>query len=74
MPKCGQCGYIVRGVAGVHCPECGADLREVGIVTGKSGPSDISRCFCAINLPTSDEARDLPVDRGRTPRCRNRLR
>jgi hypothetical protein len=37
MPKCGQCGYIVRGVAGVHCPECGADLREVGIVTGKSG-------------------------------------
>ncbi len=37
MPKCGQCGYIVRGVAGVNCPECGADLREVGIVTGKSG-------------------------------------
>jgi hypothetical protein len=29
---CGKCGYCVRGVPGLVCPECGSDLREVGIV------------------------------------------
>ena len=33
--KCGQCGYGVRGIASTTCPECGADLREVGIVAGE---------------------------------------
>jgi hypothetical protein len=32
-PACGQCGYCVRGIEGLICPECGSDLREVGIVT-----------------------------------------
>ena len=32
MPLCGKCGYCVRGVPTFTCPECGADLREVGIV------------------------------------------
>src|SRR5205823_12220816 len=32
-PVCGQCGYCVRGLAGMICPECGSDLREVGILT-----------------------------------------
>ncbi|MCC6679572.1 MAG: hypothetical protein IT445_01605 [Phycisphaeraceae bacterium] len=37
--RCGQCGYSVRGIAALQCPECGADLREVGIVTpGSSRP------------------------------------
>ncbi len=31
-PVCGRCGYIVRGVAELKCPECGEDLREVGII------------------------------------------
>jgi hypothetical protein len=31
-PTCGQCGYIVRGIEGWICPECGGDLREVGII------------------------------------------
>ncbi len=35
--RCGQCGYRVRGIATLQCPECGADLREVGIDTVKSG-------------------------------------
>lgn len=35
-PRCGQCGYCVRGIEGLICPECGSDLREVGIVTGRS--------------------------------------
>lgn len=28
---CGRCGYAVRGVSTTQCPECGADLTEVGI-------------------------------------------
>lgn len=30
-PMCGQCGYIVVGLPSSICPECGQDLREVGI-------------------------------------------
>src|SRR5262245_27162203 len=32
-PSCGSCGYCVRGLEGMICPECGSDLREVGILT-----------------------------------------
>ena len=32
-PSCGHCGYCVRGLPGLVCPECGSDLREVGILT-----------------------------------------
>ena len=28
---CGKCGYSVRGLTTFTCPECGSDLREVGI-------------------------------------------
>lgn len=34
MPSCGNCGYPAKGISTLNCPECGADLREVGIVTG----------------------------------------
>jgi len=30
-PICGKCGYAVRGLPTFTCPECGSDLREVGI-------------------------------------------
>src|SRR4051812_17324269 len=30
---CGRCGYDVRGLPTFTCPECGSDLREVGIVS-----------------------------------------
>jgi|GEM_PF-1875014 len=33
---CGRCGYQVRGLEQLNCPECGADLREVGIRRGGS--------------------------------------
>ncbi|MEX0654989.1 MAG: hypothetical protein WD534_07455 [Phycisphaeraceae bacterium] len=36
LPSCGKCGYAARGVQSLACPECGADLREVGIVTPKA--------------------------------------
>ncbi|QDU34973.1 hypothetical protein KS4_30500 [Poriferisphaera corsica] len=29
---CGHCGYIVLGIEHMICPECGNDLRKVGIV------------------------------------------
>jgi hypothetical protein len=31
-PVCGHCGYCVRGISALTCPECGSDLREVGIL------------------------------------------
>src|SRR5437588_12839068 len=31
-PRCGRCGYNVTGLPGTICPECGSDLREVGII------------------------------------------
>jgi hypothetical protein len=37
--KCGACGYQVRGIGSLNCPECGADLREVGITTRETGGS-----------------------------------
>jgi class 3 adenylate cyclase/predicted RNA-binding Zn-ribbon protein involved in translation (DUF1610 family) len=30
-PTCGRCGYNVTGLSTFTCPECGSDLREVGI-------------------------------------------
>ncbi|MEM9345342.1 MAG: hypothetical protein AAGB26_01870 [Planctomycetota bacterium] len=37
--SCGACDYAVRGLETVFCPECGADLREVGISPrASSGP------------------------------------
>jgi hypothetical protein len=32
-PSCGACGYAVAGLETLRCPECGADLREAGIIT-----------------------------------------
>jgi hypothetical protein len=33
-PVCGACGYAVAGLETLKCPECGSDLREVGITGG----------------------------------------
>lgn len=30
-PRCGRCAYIVLGLPGHRCPECGGDLRLVGL-------------------------------------------
>lgn len=30
-PKCNRCGYSVRGLTQMRCPECSSDLLEVGI-------------------------------------------
>ena len=31
---CGNCGYDVTGLTDLRCPECGSDLRQVGIIAG----------------------------------------
>ncbi len=33
LSTCGACGYAIKGVSTFDCPECGADLRDVGIVS-----------------------------------------
>lgn len=32
-PVCGKCSYAVQGLETMTCPECGSDLRAVGIYT-----------------------------------------
>lgn len=47
-PACGACGYATRGITELTCPECGADLRKVGIVKPGEGRSILAGCL----LPT----------------------
>ncbi len=52
-PACGNCGYAVRGLPTFTCPECGEDLREVGIVTpGHAGMSPTMRGAILVLLWT----------------------
>jgi hypothetical protein len=37
-PACGRCGYAVRGLESVRCPECGGHLAATGIVTRRMMP------------------------------------
>ncbi|MEM6391907.1 MAG: hypothetical protein AAF797_03970 [Planctomycetota bacterium] len=48
---CGECGYAVDGLEGLTCPECGADLRVVGIKKqAVSTQRTASRFLIAIGL------------------------
>jgi len=38
-PVCGHCGYSVLGLTTMTCPECGGDLRTVGIRTPLTPPA-----------------------------------
>lgn len=42
-PVCGRCGYRVKGLPTFICPECGSDLREVGIRGGPGTSQPASR-------------------------------
>jgi hypothetical protein len=42
-PSCRACGYAVKGLPSFTCPECGSDLREVGIDTPGAGAELIRR-------------------------------
>ncbi|HSI36374.1 MAG: adenylate/guanylate cyclase domain-containing protein [Phycisphaerae bacterium] len=47
---CGKCGYNVTGIPTFTCPECGSDLREVGIVQGTGGRIKPSREAVALGV------------------------
>jgi len=48
LPCCGRCGYTVRGISKLVCPECGADLREVGINMPGQGGSALFGCLIPV--------------------------
>ena len=45
--RCKRCGYIVAGIEGRICPECGADLRLVGTTT-RDGFLPPGRAYLAV--------------------------
>ena len=45
---CGKCGYSAIGLSSFICPECGSDLRVVGINVGTTGM--VWLAFLAIGL------------------------
>jgi hypothetical protein len=51
-PCCGACGYDTRGLTKLTCPECGNDLRIVGIGVGvtRRMPRLVHFAACAIFL------------------------
>lgn len=50
-PSCGRCRYAVEGLDVMRCPECGADLEEVGVLTpGMVRPLGPRTCVLAWTL------------------------
>ena len=49
-PACGRCGYLTRGISSLHCPECGADLREVGIMTAAARRKQGMGCLMPLGF------------------------
>src|SRR5947209_9785973 len=47
--RCGKCARNVTGSTSLTCPECGADLRAVGIMQGEPGlkPSKLAVMLAA---------------------------
>src|SRR5262245_46761666 len=52
QPSCGYCGYPVRGLPSFVCPECGSDLREVGIDTPSRYLPGLKLFFSALWIGT----------------------
>jgi hypothetical protein len=49
---CGRCGYAVEGLTQFMCPECGSDLRQVGITPSrpKSGRATALALLITLGL------------------------
>lgn len=47
---CGKCGYSVRGATHFSCPECGSDLREVGITRPNSSRERKKIAFFVVSV------------------------
>lgn len=50
-PRCGRCGYCVWGAPSFVCPECGSDLREVGIVARRRVGGMVWGALWTVLLP-----------------------
>ena len=53
-PACGRCGYFVTGLSGTVCPECGSDLRAVGVVApgdARQAPTRFRLAVLTLLLP-----------------------
>ena len=48
QPSCGNCGYPTRGISELKCPECGADLRVVGILQPGEGRAALAGCVMPL--------------------------
>jgi class 3 adenylate cyclase len=57
-PACGKCGYAGRGLTTFVCPECGADLREVGIIPAAKQKSAKTASAAA---PTASATRTVTI-------------
>jgi hypothetical protein len=52
-PLCARCRYCVRGLAGTICPECGGELRDVGVLTpGSVAPISVPKRVLIWTLAT----------------------
>ena len=60
-PVCGHCGYCVRGISQLICPECGSDLREVGIVAPNARRSDSPICLGNLVDPAASRRGFSPL-------------
>ena len=65
VPSCRACGYAVKGLPSFTCPECGSDLREVGIDTPGAG-QEVLRRARAVGLVAGGAIRDAAASVGRT--------
>jgi len=48
QPICGECGYAVEGLPTFTCPECGSDLRKVGIITPRRASRRLGAVGAAV--------------------------
>ena len=64
IPSCRACGYAVKGLPSFICPECGSDLRDVGIDTPGAAREMLLRIKAAA-VAAGNESRDFATSAGR---------
>lgn len=47
-PACARCGYSTKGISELKCPECGADLTEVGTVMPGERRALVAGCLMPL--------------------------